>query len=531
MSDQEEFNFSGLSSGQATAPVSANPTSVAPDNTSSADGYDFSGLSVANPEKAAEDAIQSRYGTLPQQGLAALEGGAQGVLGPLAPAAEIATGLTTGKDIRGRAEANPVTHFGSEAGTFAAASIFGDEIGLPGVATEGGNLLSKVVPSAKWFSTATAGELATLAASNELSKMVEGDPNQTLGSAAVNVGLSSLLGGVGGAAVENFNPFKAFARHAFDSKAKNIISNILGEGGALALGVGFGHLVGWPFIGGYIAERTLAPALTALAKPFAEKLVSTEAARAAFEYTYTAQAGKRALMNQITDLFGAGTKVTPAKEFLFPTQSVRNELIKNLQRASDPQNALQGGDLIAHYLPNHAAGLGELTAKAVNYFNSLKPQQPVNNPMDATPPISKVAEANYNRQLDNAQQPLMLLQHAKKGTLQPQDVTTIRTLYPGLHDQMIRGITEQIINNKNAAMALPYGVKNSLNLLIGGKALDSTMTPSAAQAIIKSQEPPQANQPQQKKGRNPSGAELSQVNKVNALYQTPEQARAAHRRK
>ncbi len=64
-----------------------------------------------------------KYGSPGQQIAAGLEGIAKGVAGPLAPAAELATGITTPEAIRGRAEANPWTHGLGEAAGFAGSAL------------------------------------------------------------------------------------------------------------------------------------------------------------------------------------------------------------------------------------------------------------------------------------------------------------------------------------------------------------------------------------------------------------------------
>lgn len=152
----------------------------------------------------APEALQAKYGTPGQQAIAGLEGAASGAIGPLAPLAEKALGVSP-EGIRGRAEANPITHGAAELGTLAGGMATGlgegALIGKAGQLTgklvgEGGNL-AKIVGRG-----AATGfvENALLQSGDEVSKMILNDPNASAQTAIANVGLSGLLGaGIGGA--------------------------------------------------------------------------------------------------------------------------------------------------------------------------------------------------------------------------------------------------------------------------------------------------------------------------------------------
>lgn len=146
-----------------------------------------------------DDALQERYGTVPQTALAAAEGAGQSLLGPGAPALEIESGLTTGKDIQNRAAASPIAHGVGQAAGLVGGAISGD--GLPAIMEELGAGAAATtglggIPAA---AVRSGIENAVFQGSDELSKMVYGDPDTTAQSAIANVGLSSLIGaGAGG---------------------------------------------------------------------------------------------------------------------------------------------------------------------------------------------------------------------------------------------------------------------------------------------------------------------------------------------
>lgn len=322
-------------------------------------------------------------------------------------------------------------------------------------------------------------------------------------------------------------PGVEFARWA-NKRGAASLANALGESGASVVGGGLGALVGHPLAGAWLGEKALSPIFSALAKPLAETAIDSAAAKGAVDYLGSAFRGQKILDDSVSNLFTKGNEVI-AKE-LIPDQESRMRLQKSLDYASNPSNALNVGGSIGHYLPGHATAAAEATAQATNYLSSLKPTQPALSPLDATPPVDKTAQAKYNRALDVAQQPLMVLKHVKDGTLLPQDVQTLRTIYPGLHDAMIKKITDGIIQKKTGDFHMPYSQRVSLNLLLGGNPLDSTMTSQSMQAIMHSSINQQMQQQQPKEKGKASGSTLSQINKVNDLYKTPLEARASNRR-
>ena len=153
------------------------------------------------------------------------------------------------------------------------------------------------------------------------------------------------------------------------------------------------------------------------------------------------------------------------------------------------------------------------------------------NPFDKEPPADKAQTAIYNRQLDIAQQPLLVIKHAKDGTLLPQDVNTIQTIYPGLHSAIVQKLNDEMIDKKSQGVAIPYAQRVSLSLLMGSTPLDSSMSPQNMQAIMKSSMTQQAQQQNQPGTQKPaSGAALKQINKTNELYPTSIESRLMKKR-
>lgn len=266
----------------------------------------------------------------------------------------------------------------------------------------------------------------------------------------------------------------------------------------------------------------------------ADKGTNPGAFKSTVDYIRASIKGQTNLSEGINRLFEGAKVVVPPH--LIPDQGSRDKLQKAIDYASAPSNAFNPDqNSFGHYLPAHSVAAGQAIGGATSYLNSLKPTQPKNSPLDATPPVSKLSLQRYNRALDIAEQPLIVLKHVKNGSLLSSDVDAMRNIYPAFHDSMIRQITDKLINQSSepSGLKLSYPQRVSLSLLIGGTPLDSTMTPAAGQAIIRANAGSLAASQHgaaQGQQRKTSGAVLSQINKVNKLYETNDQARLDKRR-
>lgn len=249
--------------------------------------------------------------------------------------------------------------------------------------------------------------------------------------------------------------------------------------------------------------------------------------KSSVDYIRAAIKGNNALSTGVNNFFDATKAILPSH--LIPDQESRDKLQKQINHVSNPQNALKVGNAIGQYMPGHTVATSSAATNAINYLNALRPRQPVNSPMDIPPPIDKTAQAKYNRALDVAEQPLMAIHYAKSGELLPQDVVTLHTIYPAIHAAIVQKMTNAMIENKEAAQRMPYAQRVSMNLLMSGNPLDSTMSQSSAYAIMASNLPQQTTQQQGQK-KPGTGVALKQINKVNQMSLTREQAREANRK-
>lgn len=298
--------------------------------------------------------------------------------------------------------------------------------------------------------------------------------------------------------------------------------------GALAGGAA-GHSIGSGEMGALIGEHALGPlfssALNGIAKPILSAMNNASAARAAIDMGVAATNGHNLIQRAATSVFKAGREVLP--KAAMPSDKDLAKLDKQVAyMATSPDKMERIGGDVGHYMPDHARALSQTASTATNYLNSLRPAPLHQAPLDSKSPVNTMQKAAYNNALRIAQQPLTILDRIQKGTLTPQDVHSLRAMYPALYTKLSNHLTEEMTNHLAKGDMVPYKTRIGLSLFLG-QPMDSTMTPSA---ILAAQplSPPQ-NQPQGQPGKPPAASSVKGLSKLSTSYQTPNQSREAKR--
>jgi len=349
---------------------------------------------------------------------------------------------------------------------------------------------------------------------------VDQDPGETLGAAAIHGGLLGLMQNAGHAPLANFN--QAHHKTLHESK---LHPTLTGEEHANTAGSRLGkHLRGRDYdsaadsmygsaLTGQVSKANLKPILQRLHPEMLSQEPHPEAFRSAVNYLNTSMKGQDKLKQFTSDLLRSKNHKIHVDE------KSREGLKEHIQKlALNPELALETGGHLGHYLPNHGVQLGALTGAAISYLDSIKPQRIPVGPLDDQPPISKSQESAYNRQVDIAQQPLLALEHVKNGTLIPQDIKTISTIYPSLYKKMSSDINEDLINAKSEGVQIPYHIKTSLSAFTG-QSLDATLQQSNMQAAMAANMPQTPPEPPNG-SKKPSKLSTAQQEKTNSLYET-----------
>lgn len=178
--------------------------------------------------------------------------------------------------------------------------------------------------------------------------------------------------------------------------------------------------------------------------------------------------------------------------------------------------------------PEFNSGYSRAVSSAANLIKSFEPPAPKDLPFDTSvkaPP--SVHSDIYNHVLRVAEQPLSVLHKVKNGTVIPEEVQAVQTIYPDLYQRLQNQITEHLVEAKANKATIPYRTKIGLSAFLGSP-LDTTMTPEA----IQSAQPMQQNQPPQgaQTGAQPKRS-TSALDKMATMAQTPGQARMGEKSK
>lgn len=171
------------------------------------------GYTQASPQDVQQFLNKQKYETPLEEAKTAAEGAGEGLAGPLFTGAERLAGVSP-EGMLGRRQINPGIHGsfqglglagGMLAGTGEAALLEKAGVGaseLAGLGGEGASLLSKIGGGA----TRAAVENALFQGGDEASKLLVNDPEQSVGSAVTNIGLSGLMGAGLGAGMGAISP-------------------------------------------------------------------------------------------------------------------------------------------------------------------------------------------------------------------------------------------------------------------------------------------------------------------------------------
>ncbi len=183
-----------------------------------------------------------------------------------------------------------------------------------------------------------------------------------------------------------------------------------------------------------------------------------------------------------------------------------------------PANVNQDKDHLSTAYPEQAMLMAAAKGRVYNYLNGAKPKK--NQPKLVFDKEHEDPEhkRSYERALNIADKPLSILREIQKGTISPEHVKHLTEMWPEVHGQLSKKITEKLTERQaKGEKAPPFHIRQGLSMLMG-TALDSTMTPAniqAAQGVFATQK---ANQNQ---GPKKNTSKLGEIGKA---HQTMTQA-------
>lgn len=291
-----------------------------------------------------------------------------------------------------------------------------------------------------------------------------------------------------------------------------------------------GHSPGYGFLAGEIAQRLGKDAPEAIKLGLlkfvgSDQPIKAEGFKAMVEFMHNSIKGQNMLAKATSAVLKGGTQVLTTSQI--PNSSDREKLDKTIVKMQDnPDKMIQmlQGDT-GHYLPNHQQALATAATQSIQYLQALKPHpqqlSPLDRPIEPTP----AQEARYNRALDIAINPAVVMQHVKDGTLQPTDLMDLHNLYPSLYQTMSAQLTAKMSHGISEEDPIPYHTRIGISLFLG-QPLDSSMTPGS---IMAAQPKPQMPPPQGPQGGKKPSKSTNSLNKNAKSYQTPGQAAESDR--
>lgn len=236
--------------------------------------------------------------------------------------------------------------------------------------------------------------------------------------------------------------------------------------------------------------------------------------------------GQNTINKAVENVFKPGIKVLTdsqmpsAKEIMKLDRMIASNDKNDNKQITD--NAIHSAPA-GHYMPEHQMAIAQSQAQASQYLQSIKPQGFKPSPLDKEIPPTPAQEARYQRALTIAQQPAIVMQRIKDGTLLPSDVVDLKSMYPAVYDSMSNAVMSNITNKQADESLISYNTRIGLSLFLG-QPLDSSMAPMS---IMSAQPIPQ--QPQQQKPARKPSSNTKDLSKGPKAYMTHDQASEAHK--
>lgn len=243
---------------------------------------------------------------------------------------------------------------------------------------------------------------------------------------------------------------------------------------------------------------------------------SEDPSRAVSDHLEHAHRGRKELAHRSKNILEKGDPVEVHKDHV---ESLRKH-IAHLQ--ANPSKVLDVGGGLGDQIPGHAGALGAKTAALLNHFQAIKPQMHQPNPMSEPIAPTSMQENRYTRQLRIAQNPASIYNEVKAGTVHPEDLQTLTSVYPKLLDKMRNQTTSALIDAKSEGKELPRKAKAGLGTLLG-QPLSYINSPEAMQAVIHANAPQMMPQPQKGSSRRsgPTAETQKTIKQTDELYKTP----------
>ena len=198
----------------------------------------------------------------------------------------------------------------------------------------------------------------------------------------------------------------------------------------------------------------------------------------------------------------------------------------------NPMAALDVGGDLGKSFPEHSVHLAAKLGAASSYFESIRPLGSQAGPLNKVTDPNKFETAKYQRQLAIAENPALIIQAVKDGSVNPQDLKTLQAVYPALHQQMTAKMMDKLIEAKTNKTEIPYKLRRGMSAFLG-QPLEYYQSPVGALSILKANSAMAAAQSQagkQQRAPKASKEAIQGSDKLAQMKATPDQARQLNRK-
>lgn len=236
--------------------------------------------------------------------------------------------------------------------------------------------------------------------------------------------------------------------------------------------------------------------------------------------------GNTAFQKAMGGLFDAGRVVAarPSKESIDKLEKLVDEYAND---ESGEKYMKVAGEL--GYYDQEAATLATASALSnVAYLNKLKPQTQPMGPLNKPRVPSKAEITRYRNALEIAENPLIVVERVKEGTLTMDDIVDLQNLRPGLYQRMQNQMFEKMADAVAKGKLIPYKTKMSMSLFMQSP-VDVSLSPQYIQSTQSTMMPQQQQAPAGPV--KPTATGMQKLDKLAPSYQTRQQTREMQRQK
>lgn len=319
---------------------------------------------------------------------------------------------------------------------------------------------------------------------------------------------------------------------------ENMISKMSPSGLGMAA-----TMVGGPVVGAtalalkkiqeYVGKEAPSAIRLAMLKNLSSEAATNPTAfKAMVEYIHQSVKGETAFVKASKAVFDKSSKVLIDSQI--PTKQDREKLDKEVSRLQDkPGIAMQtaADSQVGHYMPEGQAALSQASLTALQYLQGLKPHPQKLGPLDKEIEPTPAQMARYNRALDIAQSPMIVLDHVKQGTVQVTDLQDLKAMYPALYARTAQKLSNDMIHASEQGVLIPYKTRLGISLFLG-QPVDSSMQPmsiQSAQGTFAPTQSPQGGGATPADGSKITAKAGTSLEKGAKSYQTPGQQAASAR--